>query len=89
MRVGVGRDLLGRAGRDDEAALVAALGTEIDDVIGGLDHVEVVLDHEDGVAGRHQPLQHLQELPDVLEVESGRGLVQRVERVARRPLVEL
>ena len=39
-------DLLGRAGRDDLAAGVTALGTEIDDMIGGLDHVEMVLDQD-------------------------------------------
>ena len=44
------RDLLGRAGRDDLAAGRAALGAEVDDPVGGLDDVEVVLDDEHGVA---------------------------------------
>ena len=39
-----------RAGRDDAAAAIAAFGTEVDDPVGGLDHVEVVLDHDDRVA---------------------------------------
>jgi peptidoglycan/LPS O-acetylase OafA/YrhL len=43
-------DDLGRALHDDVAAAVAAFGTEVDDPVGGLDDVEVVLDHEHGVA---------------------------------------
>ena len=43
---GVGGDLFGGPGGDDMAAGVAAFGTEVDDPIGGLDDVEVVLDDE-------------------------------------------
>src|SRR5690242_6252261 len=43
-------DLLGRACRDDLAAGVAALGAEVDDPVGGLDHLEIVLDDDHGVA---------------------------------------
>ena len=50
------RDLLGRAGRDDAAALVAALRAEVDEPVGALDHVEVVLDHDDRVAGVDEPV---------------------------------
>src|SRR5439155_592258 len=51
--------------------------------------IEVVLDHDDRVARRDESLQHLEQLADVLEVQPRGGLVQHVERVARRPLVEL
>src|SRR5204862_4185446 len=40
----------GRALHDDHAAGVAAFGTEVDDPISRLHDVEVVLDHEHGVA---------------------------------------
>src|SRR5690606_30431740 len=46
----VGRDLLGSARRHDLAALVAALGPHVDDVVGGLGHGEVMLDHQNGVS---------------------------------------
>src|SRR5262249_51555327 len=39
-------DLLWSATGDQLAAVVAALRTQVDDVVGGLDHVEVVLDHD-------------------------------------------
>ena len=82
-------DLLGRAGRDQLAARLAALGAEVDHPVGLLDHVEVVLDHEHRVAGVDEPLQHLEQLLDVGEVEPGRRLVEDVERPAGRHLAEL
>ena len=75
-----GGDLLGRAGDDDLAAAVAAFGTEVDDAVGGLDDVEVVLDHEHGVAGVDEALQHDEQLAHVVEVQAGRRLVEDVER---------
>ena len=52
------RHLLGRSLGDDRAAAVAALGTEVDDPVGRLDDVEVVLDHEHRVALVDEALQH-------------------------------
>ena len=54
-----------------------------------LDHVEVVLDHEHGVAPVDQPLENLEQLLDVGEVRAGRRLVEDVERLAGRDLGEL
>ena len=66
------------------AAAVAAFGAQVDDPVRRLDHVEVVLDHEDRVAGVDQPVEHLEQLLDVGEVETGRRLVEDVERPAGR-----
>ncbi len=85
----LGRDLLGRAGGDDQAALLAALGAEVDDPVGGLDHVEVVLDHDHGVAGVDEAVEHLEQPLHVGEVQAGRGLVEDVERAPGRDLREL
>ena len=43
------RHLLRRPLGDDLAAGVPALGPQVDDVVGGLDDVQVVLDDDDGV----------------------------------------
>src|SRR5258708_2847782 len=51
-------DVLGRALRDDAPAAVAALGAEVDHPVRRLDHVEVVLDHDDGVAVVAQAVQN-------------------------------
>src|SRR5690606_19066265 len=82
-------NLLRRAGGNDAAAAVAALGAEIDDPVGGLDDVEIVLDHHHRVAGVAQPVQDPQQLLDVVEVQAGGGLVEDVEGPAGVALGEL
>ena len=50
MTFGDAGHLLRRAGCDNSAAANAAFGTKIDDPVCGLDDIQVVLDHEHGVA---------------------------------------
>src|SRR6185503_3435560 len=88
-QVGVTGELFGRAGRDDAAALVAALGPEVHDEVRGLDDVQVVLDDHDRIALVDELVQHLEQAPDVGEVQSGGRLVQDVEGPPRRPPAEL
>src|SRR5690242_2508881 len=66
------RELLWRALGDHLAAAVAALRAEVHDPVGGLDHVQVVLDHDDRVTGVHQSLQDLEQPLDIREVQAGR-----------------
>src|SRR4051812_28490525 len=47
VRVLYTRHLLGRTGRNDLAAILPTLRAKVDQVVGGLDHVQVVLDHAD------------------------------------------
>ena len=49
-----------RTGDHDLATADAAFRTEVDDPVGGLDDVEVVLDDDDGVAVITQPVQYRQ-----------------------------
>src|SRR3569623_2101471 len=83
------RDLFRRAGRDDLATTGAALGPEVDDPVRGLDLVEVVLDHEHGVAVVDEAIQHLEQLLDVAEVKAGGRLVEQVQRAAGLDASEL
>src|SRR5262245_41679660 len=76
------RDLLRRPLRHELAAPRASFGAEVDDPVGGLDDVEVVLDHDHGVAGVDEAGEDVEELADVVEVEAGGGLVEDVERPA-------
>ncbi len=69
-----------RAGDDDFAAGIAALGTEIDDPVRGADHVEVVLDDDQRVPGRDQLAQCAHQLGHVVEVQAGGGLVEEQQR---------
>ena len=74
--------LFGRAGRDDAPAAITALGAEVDDPVGGLDDVQVVLDDHDRVAGISQAMQHVEQQLDVVEVQARGRLIQYVERAA-------
>ncbi|MCH8961576.1 MAG: AMP-binding protein, partial [Bacteroidetes bacterium] len=67
----------------------AALRADVDDPVGGLHHVEIVLDHYDGVARLDQLVQHLQKLAHILEMQTGRRLVEDVERAPRRTARQL
>jgi hypothetical protein len=55
---------------DDQAAGVAAFGAEVDQPVAGADHVEVVLDHHQRVAGIQQLAQGAHQLGDVVEVQA-------------------
>ena len=82
MAGGVGGDLFRGAGGDDLAAAGAAFGAHVDDPVGGLDDVEVVLDDEEGAAAVDELAEGGEELGDVVEVEAGGGLVEDVEGAA-------
>ena len=79
VRLRVARDLLGRAGGDDFAALVAAFGAEIDEPVGGFDDVEIVFDDDERRAGFEQFAERGEEFGDVVEMQTGGGLVEDVE----------
>ena len=72
----------------DLPTTVAPFGTDVDDPVGSLDDVQIVLDDNDTVALLDQLMQHLKELADILKMEAGRRLVQNVERASSRSLGE-
>ena len=76
-------DRLGRALGDDLAAAEARLGAEVDQPVGRLDDLQVVLDDDDRVAQVGQAVDDVEELADVVEVQAGRRLVEDVEGLAR------
>src|SRR5262249_45023785 len=67
----------------------ASFGAEIDDPVGALHDVEVVLDHDDGVARLDEALEDGEELLDVLEMQPRRRLVEDVEGASGLHLSEL
>ena len=77
-------DVFRGAGGDDAAAAVAAFGAQVDDVVGGFDDFEVMLDDDHRVAGIDQRVQDFEEFADVLEMQAGGGLVQDVDGAAGR-----
>src|SRR5712664_2411826 len=75
-------DELRRALGDDTAAAFAAFGAEVNDPVGLLDDVEVVLDDEHRVAEIDEALQDVEKFSNVVEMEAGGGLVEDVKRAA-------
>src|SRR5688572_4708186 len=74
-------DLFGRATCDEFSPFVAALGTQVDNVIGRLDDIQIVLDHHYGMTIVHEPVQALQQPVDVSEVQAGCRFVEDIEVV--------
>ena len=67
---------LGVALEDGVASGRAAFGAELDHPVGAPDDVEVVLDHDDRVSERDEPVEDRDELLDVGEVQARHGLVE-------------
>ena len=79
---GVLRYLFRRAFGDDFAALDAAFRSHVDDPVGGLNDIQIMLDHDHAVALFDQGVEDFEQFADVFEVEAGGGLVQYVEGLA-------
>ena len=89
MRVGFpsgGDEVGGRALEDDPAAVVAGAGTEVDDPVGVRHDRLVVLDHDDRLAGVHEPVEQAEQLLDVGEVQAGGRLVEDDDRIRAHPI---
>ena len=74
---------LHRAGVDDVAAVLARAGADVDDVVGDLDGVLVVLDDEHRVAEVAQAHERVDEAAVVALVQADRRLVEHVEHARR------
>ena len=81
-RVRVGQDAVGpqhRTGVDDAAAVLPRPGPHVDHVVGHLDGLLVVLDHDDRVAQVAQPLEGADQALVVALVQADGRLVEHVE----------
>ena len=72
------RNLLRCPAGDHGSASVPALRTHVDDVIGSLDDVQVVLDDHSRIAALHQLAEDLRQLGDIVKMQAGRGLIEDV-----------
>ena len=70
------RHVGGRAHADDFAAGIAALRPEIDDPIRRANDIEVVFDHDDGVAALDELAKGAQQRGDIIEMKARRRLVE-------------
>ena len=68
--------------RDYSTATVAAVGSEVDDVVGNFDDVEIMLDDDDGVALLDETVENGDEFGNVVGVKSCRRLVEDIDGFA-------
>ena len=79
-----GPQALDAAFEDHLATGSAGAGAQVDDVVGGHDHLRLVLDHEHGVALVPELAQQAVHPLDVVGVEAGGGLVEDVGDIGER-----
>ena len=70
----------GCAAGDELSAAASAFGTHVDDIVGHFDDIEVVLNHDDGVALLDQSVEHTEQYADIFKMQSGGGFVEDVDR---------
>lgn len=63
----------------DFPALMATLRSQIDDVIGGLNHIHVMFDQNDRMTGINQAIERLEQPIDVREMQTGGRFIQDVD----------
>ena len=76
-------DIVWRADSDHFAACIAAFWPEVNQPVTGANHVQVVLDHDQGIACIEQLAHRAHELGDVVKVQARGGLIKHEERAAR------
>ena len=87
-RAGIGEQILDLAAGEDFPAVLARSRTHVDDLVGGEDRVDIVLDDEDGVPLVPQAEERLDQLMVVGRVKADRRLVEDVDR-ADEPRADL
>ena len=75
----IGRSTFG----NHPATLFSTLGTEVDNVVGNLDDIEVVLDDDNRIALVYQLVKYFDKAADILEMEARSRLVENIERASR------
>lgn len=82
VRAARARDIFRRAMCDDATAMRAAFGAKVDDVVGALDDIQIMLYDKHAIAQRDEALKHIQKLVNVREVKPRGGLVQYIHGAA-------
>ena len=81
-------ELFGGAGSDEGAAGGAGARAKVDEVVGGVEDVEVMFDDDDGVSFVDEGLEDGEELGDVVGVKADGGFVKEVEGFSGIPFGE-
>ena len=66
----------------------AAFRPQVDEIIGGLNHFQIVFHDDDGIACINEAVQDREQLIDIVNVQPCRGLIKQIERLPRAPFGE-
>ena len=58
-------NLLGCTAGNQLTAALATLGTEVDDIIGSLDYIQIMLDNQNRIATVNQDIKHIQKASNI------------------------
>ena len=83
LRGGIRRDRGHRPLRDDAAALRACLRPHLDDPVGLLQDLRIMIDQNDGIAVRHKVVHHPGEAHDVGRVQADARFIEHIEYAGR------
>ena len=71
------------------ASLISAFRTDVDDIVRGLNYIQIVLDDDDCVAVGRQPAQNLRQFMHICKMKSCRRFIQDVYSLSRASLAQL
>ena len=67
--------------KHDPAAGISPFRAEIDDPIGRLDHIQVVLDDHQGISGTDELVECGEQFADIVEMQPGGRFIKNIQRV--------
>lgn len=88
MRLTTRSDFFWCAAADDASAAGASFWTKVDDPVSRLDHIEIVLNDDDGVPRFDEAVQDVEQSVNVNEVQPSCRFIQQINCAARRTLAE-
>ena len=68
----------GGAGCHNAAAAAAAFRSQVNDIVGALDHIQIVLNNDHRIARVHQFVQHFDQTMHIGHMQTGGGFVQNI-----------
>src|SRR5699024_8734243 len=74
-------NLFGRAGTNNLSAGKAAFRTNVNNMVSAFNDIQVVFDDDDRMAAVDQLFERIQQLSYILEMQSGSGLIEEIERM--------
>ena len=67
------------------ATAITTFGAKVNNPVGGLDNIQVVLNNHYGIAMIPQAMQDIQQLLDIVEVQARGGFIQNIQGFAGIP----